>query len=67
MAEPKEFSIDLLFKYLHKIFDERIVYLDGAMGTTLQKYKLQEEDFRGEKFRAHPSFLRNNSDILNIT
>ena len=41
--------------------------LDGAMGTTLQKYKLQEEDFRGEKFRAHPSFLRNNSDILNIT
>ena len=67
MSEVKEFSIDELFKYLHKIFDERIVYLDGAMGTTLQKYKLKEEDFRGGQFRDHPSFLRNNSDILNIT
>jgi methionine synthase I (cobalamin-dependent) len=36
-----------LWSYLHKIFEERIVILDGAMGTQLQKYKLQEEDYRG--------------------
>lgn len=40
-------DVDALWAYLHKIFDERIVILDGAMGTELQKYKLQEEDYRG--------------------
>lgn len=40
-------DIDALWAYLRKIFDERIVILDGAMGTEIQKHKLQEEDYRG--------------------
>ena len=38
---------DALWIYLRKIFEERIVVLDGGMGTQIQKYKLQEEDYRG--------------------
>ncbi len=45
----------------------RILILDGAMGTMIQKYKLQEADYRGEKFRDHPLPLKGNNDILSIT
>ena len=41
------FDVDALWTYLEKIFDERIVVLDGGMGTQLQTYKLEEEDYRG--------------------
>jgi 5-methyltetrahydrofolate--homocysteine methyltransferase len=41
-------DVDALWAYLTKIFEERIVILDGAMGTEIQKYKLQEEDYRGK-------------------
>ncbi len=47
--------------------DQRILVLDGAMGTMLQQYKLQEEDFRGERFAQHDSDLKGNHDILNLT
>jgi 5-methyltetrahydrofolate--homocysteine methyltransferase len=47
--------------------DQRILVLDGAMGTMLQQYKLQEEDFRGERFANHDSDLKGNHDILNLT
>ena len=43
-----DFNIDDLWTYVEKIFDERIVVLDGGMGTQLQTYKLQEEDYRGD-------------------
>ncbi|MBR5276019.1 MAG: methionine synthase [Bacteroidaceae bacterium] len=46
---------------------ERILVLDGAMGTMIQRYKLQEEDFRGERFADHPVLLKGNNDLLNIT
>jgi len=36
-----------LWIYLRKLFEERIVILDGAMGTEIQKYKLEEDDYRG--------------------
>ena len=43
-----DFNVEELWTYLRKIFDERIVVLDGGMGTQLQTYKLQEEDYRGD-------------------
>ena len=49
------------------LLQERILVLDGAMGTMIQRYKLEEEDFRGEKFKDHPSPLRGNNDILAMT
>ena len=46
---------------------ERIVILDGAMGTALQAHNLREEDYRGREFANHPKPLRQNNDVLNIT
>lgn len=46
---------------------ERILVLDGAMGTMIQRYKLTEEDFRGEFFKEHHKPLRGNNDLLSIT
>lgn len=52
---------------INDILKERILVLDGAMGTMIQRYKLEEEDFRGERLRNHPYPLRGNNDILSIT
>jgi 5-methyltetrahydrofolate--homocysteine methyltransferase len=52
---------------LRALLEERIVVLDGAMGTMLQRYKLSEADFRGERFRGHPSDVKGNSDLLSLT
>jgi 5-methyltetrahydrofolate--homocysteine methyltransferase len=49
------------------ILKERILVLDGAMGTMIQQYKLEEEDFRGEQFKNHPMSLKGNNDLLSIT
>lgn len=65
--EFNKLTTEEVWTYLRKIFAERIVCLDGAMGTSLQAYKLSEEDYRGERFKTHSSNLRNNSDILNLT
>src|SRR5262249_38363453 len=46
---------------------QRILILDGAMGTMLQRHGLGEADFRGERFRDHPHDLKGNFDILNLT
>ena len=46
---------------------KRILVLDGAMGTMIQKYGLSEKDFRGEKFKKHSCDLKGNNDILSIT
>ena len=46
---------------------ERIVVLDGAMGTMIQGYELSENEFRGERFQNHTSDLRGNNDLLNLT
>jgi len=54
----------------HKIDDilkTRILVLDGAMGTMIQRYKLKEEDFRGDRFRDSTILLKGNNDLLNIT
>ena len=52
---------------LKNLLQERIVILDGAMGTMIQAHRLEEESFRGSQFKNHPKDLRGNFDILNIT
>ena len=52
---------------LHKILHERILVLDGAMGTMIQRHKLEEEDFRKGWFENHLSSLKGNNDLLSLT
>ena len=52
---------------LHAALAQRILVLDGAMGTMIQSYALDEPDFRGERLRAHPKDLRGNNDLLSLT
>ena len=52
---------------LHDIIKERILILDGAMGTMIQQYGLTEEDFRGTQFKDTPGLQKGNNDLLNIT
>ncbi len=52
---------------LDKLLRERILVLDGAMGTMIQRHKLTEADFRGERWASHNRDLRGNNDILSIT
>ncbi len=52
---------------LAEIAKERILVLDGAMGTMIQGYRLSEEDFRGTVFAEHPQDLKGNNDVLNLT
>ncbi|NAS13956.1 homocysteine S-methyltransferase family protein [Poritiphilus flavus] len=54
-------------KHIEEILKERILVLDGAMGTMLQRYKFTEEDFRGERFKDWPSPLQGNNDLLSLT
>lgn len=52
---------------LEQLLNERILVLDGAMGTMIQRCNLSEEDFRGERFVNHPCPLKGNNDLLSIT
>ena len=52
---------------IHDELRKRILVLDGAMGTMLQRYKFTEEDFRGEQFKDWPSPVQGNNDMLSIT
>lgn len=52
---------------LNDIIKERILVLDGAMGTMIQQYGLTEEDFRGQRFRDTAGMMKGNNDVLNIT
>src|SRR5471030_266911 len=52
---------------IRKELEKRILVIDGAMGTMIQRYQLTEEDFRGNRFKDHPSDLKGNNDLLNIT
>ena len=52
---------------LESALDQRILVLDGAMGSMLQRHRLTEADFRGARFAAHGKDLRGNSDLLNLT
>ena len=50
-----------------ELLKNKILILDGAMGTMLQAYKFSENDFRGERFKDYPSPLQGNNDLLSIT
>jgi len=49
---------------IRKLLDQRILLLDGAMGTMVQQYKLEEPDYRGERFADWPSDVKGNNDLL---
>ncbi len=49
------------------LLKQRILILDGAMGTMIQRYKLGEADYRGERFKDWPSDLKGNNDLLSLT
>lgn len=52
---------------LYKALNERILVLDGAMGTMIQRYKLEEEDYRGERFKNWEHPVKGNNDLLSLT
>src|SRR5688500_16195229 len=52
---------------IEDILKERILILDGAMGTMIQRHQLEEKDFRGERLKDHPHSLKGNNDLLSIT
>lgn len=52
---------------IEDLLRQRILVLDGAMGTMIQRYKLEESDFRGERLKDHPHPLKGNNDLLSIT
>ncbi|RLD94470.1 MAG: 5-methyltetrahydrofolate--homocysteine methyltransferase, partial [Bacteroidetes bacterium] len=54
-------------KEIASLLKERVLVLDGAMGTMIQRYKLSEADYRGERFRNHPCDLKGNNDLLSLT
>ncbi|MFV2004741.1 MAG: methionine synthase [Gammaproteobacteria bacterium] len=63
MALTREQRID----HLHQALKQRILLLDGAMGTMIQRHKLDEAAYRGERFADWPSDLKGNNDLLAIT
>ena len=52
---------------LSALLQQRLLILDGAMGTMIQRHKLQEADYRGERFASHPHDLKGNNDLLLLT
>ena len=54
-------------KTLEQLLEERILILDGAMGTMIQRYQLDEAGYRGERFREWPTDLKGNNDLLSLT
>src|SRR6187399_511089 len=54
-------------KTLQDCLKERILIIDGAMGTMIQRYKLEEKDYRGERFKDWHTDVKGNNDLLSIT
>ena len=52
---------------LSALLAQRLLVLDGAMGTMIQRHNLQEADYRGERFKDHPHDLKGNNDLLVLT
>ena len=51
---------------IKELLQKRILVIDGAMGTMIQRYKLAEEDYRGDRFATLPIDLKGNNDLLQI-
>ena len=56
-----------IFNFLDEESSKRILLMDGAMGTMIQKYKFEEKDYRGQVLAKHDVDLKGNNDVLNIT
>src|ERR1700744_4431102 len=54
-------------KTIQDCLKERILIIGGAMGTMIQRHKLEEKDYRGERFKDWPSDVRGNNDLLYLT
>jgi 5-methyltetrahydrofolate--homocysteine methyltransferase len=52
---------------LREIAKNKVLVLDGAMGTMIQRHKLKEEDYRGVRFKDHSHDLKGNNDLLSLT
>ena len=52
---------------ISQILKNQVLLLDGAMGTMIQRYRLEEADYRGERFKTHPADLKGNNDLLSLT
>src|SRR5215217_8839184 len=52
---------------IQQLLDERILVIDGAMGTMIQRYKLEEKDYRGDRFKDWHKDVKGNNDLLSIT
>jgi 5-methyltetrahydrofolate--homocysteine methyltransferase len=59
--------IALRKRQLEKALGERVVMMDGAMGTMIQRHKLEEKDFRGAQYAKHAKDLKGNNDLLSVT
>jgi 5-methyltetrahydrofolate--homocysteine methyltransferase len=59
--------MEVCMKPIQELLNERILIIDGAMGTMIQRYKLTEADYRGERFRDWPSDIKGNNDLLCLT
>ena len=53
--------------WLDQLLTDRIAILDGAMGTMIQRHRLEERDFRGDRFAGHGIDLKGNNDVLVLT
>lgn len=68
--EPSQAAGDVklsLEDEITELLKQRIMVLDGGMGTMIQQHKLEEDDFRGEEFKNHMKSLKGNNDLLSIT
>ncbi|MFQ5638417.1 MAG: methionine synthase [bacterium] len=63
----QEEMMSSLFQVLTELLHNRILVLDGAMGTMIQSYNLTEDDFRGAELKEHPHLLKGDNDVLSIT
>ena len=62
-----ELPLSPVTKVLKSILAQRVMMLDGGMGTMIQSYKLEEEDFRNPSLSAYSKLLKGNNDLLSIT
>ena len=60
-------SFSKQYDILHKLLSKRILILDGAMGTMIQKHKLTEDQYRGERFKDFHRDIKGNNDLLSLT
>ena len=63
----KEGKGTMMQKSIEEVLTEKILVIDGAMGTMIQQYKLNEQDFRSDRFASHPKDVQGNNDLLNLT